>query len=147
MGSDVGLRTARRLHRRADGDLRDYVQELVTRIPDEQHILREAIAATGRTVEPVALASRAFGAAASVGIWLRRALPEPVPSTLEDVEAMIIGVRGKRLVWETMVRVAAADPGFDRWPFARLAAEAEVQERRLVGFHHEVIRSLLGVTE
>jgi len=147
LGSEVGLRTARRLHRGTEGDLRDYVEELVTRIPDEQQILREAIVAAGRAVEPVALASRAFGAATSLGVWMRRALPEPVPSTLEDVEALIVGVRGKRLVWETMVRVATADPGFDRWPFARLAAEAEVQERRLVGFHQDAVRSMLGVTE
>ncbi|HET6714405.1 MAG TPA: hypothetical protein VFI59_11940 [Actinomycetota bacterium] len=147
IGSEVGLRTARRLHRHAEGELQDYIQELVTRISDEQRILREAIVAAGRTVEPVAIASRAFGAATSLGVWVRRALPEPVPSTLEDVEALIVGVRGKRLVWETMVQVAAADPGFDRWPFARLAAEAEVQERRLVGFHQHVVRSMLGVTE
>ena len=147
VGSEVGLRTARRLHRRAEGELHDYMEELVTRISDEQRILREAIVAAGRWVEPVAIASRAFGVATSLGVWVRRALPEPVPSILEDVEAVIVGVRGKRLLWETMVQVAATDPGFDRWPFAQLASEAEAQERRLVGFHQKVVRSVLGVTE
>lgn len=147
IGSEVGLRAARRLHRRVEGELHEYMQELVTRIPDERRILREVIVAAGRSVQPVAIASRAFGVATSLGVWVRRALPEPVPSILEDVEALIVGVRGKRLLWETMVRVAATDPGFDRWPFAQLASEAEVQERRLVGFHQNVVRSVFGVTE
>ena len=143
IGSDVGLRTARRLHRQAEGDLQDFTQDLITRIPEEQRVLREVMKAAGRAVEPVSVVAAAFGAATSLGVWVRRALPEPVPSTLEDVEALIVGVRGKRLLWETMSRIAAADPRFDRWPFTRLAAEAEAQERRLVQFHHDAVESLL----
>lgn len=144
VGSEVGLRTARRLQRGAHGDLRAYAQELVSRIPEEQRVLRAAIDAAGLTVQPVELAARAFGAASSLGVWARRTLPEPVPSTLEDLEAMIVGVRGKRLLWDTMVRVAAADPSFDRWPFAGLEAEAEEQERRLVEFRREAVSDLIG---
>jgi hypothetical protein len=144
VGSEVGLRTARRLQRGAHGDLRAYAQELVTRIPQEEQVLRAVIVAAGRTVQPVELAARAFGTASSVGVWARRTVPESVPSILEDLEAMIVGVRGKRLVWDTMVRVAAADPSFDRWPFAELEAEAEEQERRLVEFRREVVSDLLG---
>jgi hypothetical protein len=102
------------------------------------------IVASGRTVQPVELAARAFGTASSVGVWAGRTLPESVPSILEDLEAMIVGVRGKQLVWDTMVRVAAADLGFDRWPFAELEAEADEQEHRLVEFRREVVSDLIG---
>jgi hypothetical protein len=144
VGSEVGLRTARRLQRAPHGDLRAYAQQLVTRIHEEQQVLRAAIAVAGRTVQPVELAARAVGAASSLGIWVRRTMPEPVPSVLEDLEAVIVGVRGKRLVWDTLIRVAAADPSFDRWPFAELEAEAEEQERRLVEFRREAVSGLLG---
>lgn len=143
LGSAVGMRTAQRLLRRSEGDLHVYMQELVTRIADEQQILRETIEATGRTVEPVSVVARTVGAATSLGVWVRRALPEPVPSTLEDVEALIVGVRGKRLVWETLIRVAETDPGFDHWPFTQLAADAEAQEHRLAELHRVAVGSVL----
>ncbi|HJR97399.1 MAG TPA: hypothetical protein VJ979_05785 [Actinomycetota bacterium] len=143
VGSEAGLRAARRLQRRSQGGLRDAADELVSHIPAEQQILREVMSAAGRRPQPVRIASHAAGAASSIAIWVRRNLPEPVPSALEDLEALIVGVRGKHLLWRTLAQVAAADDTFQRWPFDRLASDALDQERALVGFHDRSAASML----
>jgi hypothetical protein len=142
IGSEAGLRTARRLHRRATGELRDFAGELIDRIPDEQRVLRDVMHAAGRRPAPATIASRGVGAASSAALWFRRALPESVPAVLEDLEAMIVGVRGKHLLWRTMIAIAAIDEAYERWPFERLAADALEQERTLLGFHERAVRSL-----
>ena len=67
------------------------------------------------------------------GPWVRDASPVgSAPTLLEDLEALAIGVWGKRLLWGTLARAAVYDPRFRALEIDRLTAQADAEERDLL---------------
>jgi hypothetical protein len=140
-GSEAGLSIARRLRRRhAGSEVGASMEDLIDDIGSDQQVLRETIAVLRGSVAAPSVLSRAVGAATSVAAWVRRSLPQRVPSLLEDLEALAIGVWGKRLLWGALARQATVDPRLEGFPFEVLAARAEEQERLLLRLRDEALQ-------
>jgi hypothetical protein len=61
------------------------------------------------------------------------------PGTFADLEALAIGVWGKRLLWGTLSRLADVDKRLGELPLDDLIADAERQEVELLRLRQEVI--------
>jgi hypothetical protein len=93
------------------------------------------------------LSKRALGAAGSIAAWLRELIPGPRPTLAEELEALAIGVWGKRLLWGTMTRVVDEDEDHrfvDLEP-EDLAARAEAQEKELLRLRDRVLGDDFGL--
>ena len=132
-GSEAGRSTVRRIRR-------DHVADEVglamarfdLQFEEEQRSLRTAIQRLDDRPSP-SLVTQAIGLTSSLLVWARRtALPEPVPSLLEDLEALAVGVWGKRLLWGAIARKAAEDPRLSDIEIERLVEMAEAQEIELL---------------
>ena len=134
VGSEPGLTIARRLRRAHLGDdVGAAMLRLEVQIEDEQRVLRTAIVRLGGTVSGPGLIGQVFGLAAGLATTARRVvLPEPVPSLLEDLEALAVGVWGKRLLWGALARRAMEDPRLADIEIEELVAQAEAQELEIL---------------
>lgn len=136
VGSEAALAVARRLRRRHEhGEIGDVMGTIVPAIEREQQVVRDVISLVGRPAERVSvigLIGTVAAGATTVLTVLRRSLPEPVPSVLEDLESLAIGVWGKRLLWGALMRMALADRRFEEFDPEGLARQAEEQERMLL---------------
>lgn len=103
-------------------DLRDQVAM-------DRDTLRDLL---GRLPSGESLWKRALGAVGAVAAWGRNLLPDPRPTPAEELEALAIGVWGKRLLWGTMTRVAERDPRFADVDVRELTERAEEQEKELL---------------
>jgi hypothetical protein len=101
---------------------RSYVDSLLDRMSADQGILRRGVDAAAE------LASRAMGPASAAS-----------PGTFADLEALAIGVWGKRLLWGTLSRLADVDKRLGELPLDDLIADAERQEVELLRLRQEVI--------
>jgi hypothetical protein len=70
----------------------------------------------------------------------------PEPSLLEDLEALAVGVWGKRLLWGAIGRVQEFESGFDGIDVDELAARAEEQEKEILALRQMAIAEVLGLT-
>lgn len=90
---------------------------------------------------------RALGVAGGVVAWGRNALPigsRPTPA--EELEALAIGVWGKRLLWGTMTRVAEHDERFADLDVEQLTERAEAQEKELLRLRDRFLDEAFGLT-
>ena len=72
-----------------------------------------------------------LGLAAGLATTARRVvMPEPVPSLLEDLESLAVGVWGKRLLWGALARRAMEDSRLADIEVEVLVEQAEAQELR-----------------
>ena len=113
------------------------------------HGLRSLRTALDILGEGESVLTRSVGAMGGMLTWLRDAAPVgSAPTLLEDLEALAIGVWGKRLLWGTLARVAAYDPRLAVLDADRLAAQAETEEREILRLRSaEIDRGLqLGVS-
>lgn len=139
-GSEAGLAVARRLRRRHhDDEVGASMERLIADIGSDQQVLRETIALLRGSVAGPSAFARAAGAATSVATWVRRSLPQRVPTLLEDLEALAIGVWGKRLLWGALARKATVDPRLAEFPYEVLATRAEDQERLLLRLRDDAL--------
>lgn len=130
-GSVVGLEIARRCASRADDpEFAASMTRIRDQIERDQEYLRVVMNVLGLHESLVKVAAAVAGAWAS---WARSTwfTDEPL-GELEDLEALCIGVWGKRLLWGTLGRLAAQYPALDRAELDRLAAAADVQEKDLI---------------
>jgi hypothetical protein len=147
-GSHAGLGTVRRLRDRhpADG-IGLTMARFEHQIEVEQRALQVAISRLGGGAGP-SLIAHAVGAVGSVAAIARRIMvPEPVPSTLEDLEALAVGVWGKRLLWGALARKASEDDrltdiGID---IESLIDQAEAQEIELLRLRDGELDTLASV--
>lgn len=106
---------------------------LEVQIEDEQRSLRTAIARLGGTVSSPGLVGQVLGLAAGLASTARRVvMPEPVPSLLEDLESLAVGVWGKRLLWGALARRAMEDTSLADIEIERLVEQAEAQELEIL---------------
>lgn len=64
---------------------------------------------------------------------------------LEVVEAVSVGVEGKRLLWRALAEAAGAAPALRGTDYARLERRAEEQRARIEAVRVEAARAALGV--
>ena len=134
MGSEVGLTVARRLRRAHLGnELGSAMLRLEVQIEDEQRALRTAIARLGGSSKGPGIVGLVFGLAAGLATTARRVVvPEPVPTLLEDLETLAVGVWGKRLLWGALARRAMEDSRLADIEIEVLVEQAEAQELEIL---------------
>ena len=102
---------------------------LEVQIEDEQRALRTAISRLGGMASGPGLLGQVMGLAAGLATAARRVvIPEPVPSLLEDLESLAVGVWGKRLLWGALARRAMEDARLADIEIEVLVEQAEAQE-------------------
>jgi hypothetical protein len=142
-GADVGLRIASRLEQQHPGTQIAVVMGRMSRdIRSEREIVRGALRRLDVPADPV---RRAIGLVGSLG-RLAGSLPfMPEPSLLEDLEALAVGVWGKRLLWGALDRIHESEGGFDGIDLDELASSAEEQEKQLLALRQEAIVEVLDL--
>ncbi len=142
-GADVGLRIASRLEHDYPGT---QVAVVMARMSGDIRAERAIVVdALGRLDAPPDPVRRAMGLVGSLG-RLAGSLPfVPGPSLLEDLEALAVGVWGKRLLWGALGRVQESEGGFDGIDLDALASAAEEQEKELLELRQEAIVEVLDL--
>ncbi len=142
-GADVGLAIASRLEQAHRGtEIAAVMAKMSEDIRSERSIVTDALE---RLDAPPDLVRRAMGMVGSLG-RIASSLPfMPEPSLLEDLEALAIGVWGKRLLWGALGRVQESEGGFDGIDLDELAAKAEEQEKQILALRQEAIVGVLGL--
>jgi hypothetical protein len=142
-GADVGLRIASRLEDKHPGTQVAVVMSRMSRdIRSERAVVSDALGRLDASPDPV---RRAMGLVGALG-RLAGALPfMPEPSLLEDLEALAVGVWGKRLLWGALDRVQGSEGGFDGIDLDELASSAEEQEKQLLALRQTAIVEVLDL--
>lgn len=137
-GSEAALMiTGRLVEQHGEDEVGLYMRTLRTEIEEGQAAIRTALEIVG---QGESVLTRSVGVVGGMLTWLRDAAPiGNAPTLLEDLEALAIGVWGKRLLWGTMARAASYDPRFAVVDADRLAAQAEAEERELLRLRSDEI--------
>ena len=133
-GATAAIEIAERLA--ADPDLAGSMA-LYRQLVDERTTLEDI-----RTRLPVGegLMKRALGSVGGFLTMVRDRSPlSPSPSTLDDLEALAVGIWGKRLLWGTLARVAGVDDRFADVDLGSLMARAEDQEKVVLRMRADAI--------
>ena len=144
-GADVALAVATRLAgKHAGTDVGTVLHTLAEDIRSEQQVVRDALE---RLPLQPDLLRRIFGVLGAAG-RLAGSLPlVPEPSLVEDLEALAVGVWGKRLLWGALARVAESEGGFDGVDLDALAAKAEDQEREILRLRQDALSEVFDLME
>jgi hypothetical protein len=138
-GSIVALDLARRRGlAQSDDEFGAFLRMFVQEVERDQGSLRSVMEMLGTSPR----ASRAIiGSATSWLDSIRGALPLPgAPNLVRDIEILIIGVRGKELLWNALERLGeTTDP-----PLAELQARARDQIAGLEELHARSVEVELG---
>jgi hypothetical protein len=123
-----------------DGDTEPEVTAFLERFVDAIADDREfAMTALARLEEGPGLVERGLDVASNVAMKVKDVLPTDGPTELEGLEALAVGVWGKRLLWGTLMTVAEFDERFRDLPFQELSRKAEDQERELIRLRQRAI--------
>ncbi|MEA2579970.1 MAG: hypothetical protein QOE83_862 [Actinomycetota bacterium] len=143
-GADVGLAIARRLAKAHPGtELGRAMEEIAGKVQSERATLQSAI---DRLPAKPDLLRRAAGAVGAAG-RLAGELPfVPEPSLLEDLEALAVGVWGKRLLWGALRRADLPDGDFSDMDLDGLSAAAEEQEKRIIRLREDYLAHAFAET-
>jgi hypothetical protein len=143
-GARAGIEAAERCADGSDGELERHLRGFLDEVAEETAVLRTTLDRLGVTAPMSRQAAAKAGALAGV---VRELLPGSYTAVnrLEDVEALCVGVWGKRLLWSTLIRVAAADERLTDLPFDDLAERAERQERELMAWRQRAADEALGL--
>ena len=143
-GSRAGTETAQRCADGSEGELETYLRRFLDELAEEAAVLRTTL---DRLEISAPLTRQAVTKAGAVVNVVREMMPgsyQPV-NRLEDLEALCVGVWGKRLLWSTLIRAAAADDRLADLAYAELAEQAERQERELLSWRDRAAAEALGV--
>jgi hypothetical protein len=139
-GSDVAVRLVDGLHGRASNqEERDFLERFSRELEDERAVLHSIIDGLDHGE---GLVQRGIGIATGVAAMAKAVLPGS-PDELEALEALTVGVWGKRLLWGALQTVADSDERFDGLPLGALSRQAEDQERELVGLRQRAVTASL----
>ena len=139
-GSDAAVRLVDGLLSRTSvQEERDFLERFSRELEDERAVLRSIVDGLDHDK---GLVQRGIGIATGVAAMAKTALPGS-PDELEALEALAVGVWGKRLLWGALQTVADADERFDGLPLGALARQAEDQERELVGLRQRAVAASL----
>jgi hypothetical protein len=122
-----------------------FLDDLTTHIDEERGTLREVLAILPGSP---GLVKQLFSLAGAAANLVRTRIPgAPAPTMLEDLEALTVGVWGKRLLWGVLAAAAEQDDRFARFGFEELAERAESQERSLIGFRQDAVAATLALPD
>jgi hypothetical protein len=135
-GSEVAVRLADGLlDRTSDPEERTFLERFSVELEQERSILRSTLEGLHHDK---GLVQRGIGIASGVAAMAKSALPRS-EDELEVLEALAVGVWGKRLLWGSLQVIAAADDRFVGLPLGALSRQAEDQERELLGLRQQAI--------
>jgi hypothetical protein len=142
-GADAALTIASRLERRHTGtQIAAVMGRLAADIRRERAVVSAVLERVDAPVDPI---RRAIGIVGSIG-RLAASLPfMPEPTLLEDLEALAVGVWGKRLLWGALGRVQESEGGLDGVDLDELATMAENQEREILALRQDAIVEVLDL--
>ena len=145
-GSDAAEGMARSLlDRELDQDVRSFLEGFIESLDSERAFV---ITALDKLDEGPGLLERGMGMATGIATKVMDAVPGGAPSDLEGLEALALGVWGKRLLWGTLKTVAELDDRFRALPLDELSDQADDQERELVRLRQgAIIASVIGHPE
>jgi hypothetical protein len=138
-GSIVAIDLARRrASAQADDEIGAFLRTFVDDVEQDQQALRNVMSRAGATPR---VSRELLGTAASWLDSLRGALNMPgAPNLVRDLEVLVMGVRGKQLLWRALERLGVTtDP-----PLAELQARARGQIARLEELHGRAVEEELG---
>lgn len=143
-GSVAGVELARRCHTsNPEGALGDFLAVLAREIEEDQGILESLVKHTGG-INRVKTATGWLGEKLSRA-KLNDALSEYSDlSRLEELEALLLGVRGKLALWTVLEATVATQPPFADIDFSRLKSRAEGQLEGLE--HHRLEAARLALS-
>ncbi len=114
-----------------DGPLADVLTRLLAKVRDDQDTLKDLIGRIGGTENPVKKA----------GAWVAEKAQRLKPSgdplaytplnRLEALEALLLGITGKRDLWDALDAACADDPRFRGVDFRALSRKAQRQHDAL----------------
>lgn len=117
-------------------DVTTFLERFLEAIERERPIVVTALA---KLDEGPGLVERGLDVASSVAMKVKDVLPTDAPTELEGLEALAVGVWGKRLLWGTLMAVAELDERFKGLPLEELSRQADDQERELVRLRQRAI--------
>jgi len=143
-GSRAGTETAERCADGSDGELERYLRGFLDELSEEAATLRTTL---DRLETSPPLTRQAATKAGAVVNVVREMLPGSYDDLhrLRDLEALCIGVWGKRLLWSTLIKAAAADERIADLPYDDLADQAERQERDLLVWRDRAAAGAIGI--
>jgi hypothetical protein len=143
-GARAGIEAAQRCADGSDGELERYLRGFLDELTEETGVLRTTLDRLEVTAPMSRQAAAKAGAVAGV---VRELLPGSYTAVnrLEDLESLCVGVWGKRLLWSTLIRVAAADERLADLGYDDLADRAERQERELMVWRQQAAEEALGL--
>jgi hypothetical protein len=137
-GAAVGHAIATRLAETHSGTpVGTFMAQLAENIGDEQAIVETAIEQLPAKPDLIRRATKLAGGTARAVVGALPLLPEP--SLLEDLEALAVGVWGKRLLWGALRRADLPEGRFQSIDFEHLSEEAEDQEREILRLREELL--------
>jgi hypothetical protein len=130
-GSEAATKVADRLiGEHADDEIGVFMRRFREELDQERAAIRTALDLLG---EDESMLGRTVGMVGGMLTWARDVAPiGSAPSLLEDLEALAVGVWGKRLLWGTLGRAISYDARFAVIDADHLADQAENQERMLL---------------
>lgn len=129
-GIATGLRD-----RTDDPSIRAFLSSFVQEVVEERAVLEDLL----DEVADEGLIRRGLDIAAEVVGKAGRLAQADSPGPFAELEALALGVWGKRLLWGTLRRLAQVDEMFRRVPVAELSDRAERQELDLLRLRDEAI--------
>jgi len=140
-GANAGVEMTRRLHERAGaGPDAATLGRLAEEIEHDRNELRQLIEQLGHGGHPMKKAAGWF-----VGKVHRLAVTKLLSgdehlSMLLEVEALALGIAGKRMLWQALLAVAPAYPELVEADLIRLAARAREQHGQIETIHLAAVR-------
>jgi hypothetical protein len=145
-GSSLALELLEHLERAYEGTpLARFAVELRTEIEDDRKEL-ETVMARSNVAESRPRKAAAWLSEKFAELKLRLDDPSAGPlRLLEILDALSLGVEGKRLLWRSLATAAETLPELTGTDYTRLVERAEDQRRRLEVLRLEAARSALAV--
>lgn len=142
-GAEAATQIVRRLRRYPDdASIGESMARLALQVDEERAVLRSVIERISPEEQAAGLTKQAIGMAGGLLAWARQmALPGRTPSLVEDLEALAVGVWGKRLLWGALARAAAHDERLIDIEIERLVEMAEAQEVELLRLRDDALSS------
>ena len=140
-GSVMAIQIARRCEvQTKDAVLKGSMAALIEQIESDQTSLVRALETLGfeRSIPKTAMIVSASWVA-----WIRGWFGDGAKTEVEDLEALCIGVWGKRLLWGALARLPEPRAPLGRDELERLAASAERQEKELLSLRERSLGRLL----
>jgi hypothetical protein len=141
-GSHAGEGVAKRLLDRDDLDesAKEFLRSFILEVREERAQLTSLLE---RIHRDESLVRRAFQAAAVLADVAARIAAVPSPRPFSDLEALAIGVWGKRLLWGALIELSDVDARIAELPLHDLTEQAERQEVQLLRLRSDSVVSSL----